>query len=87
MSTDDYSALRAEVASRVNKARGIPNDVQDRVRQLYFEAGLTAREIASTLNISHGAVRGTISRAYSMMTPEDRAKFGKHGGHWLKRVS
>lgn len=87
MSTDEYSALRAEVASRVNKARGIAKDVQDRVCQLYFEGGLTAKEIAVALQISHGSVRGTISRAYSHMTPEDRAKFAKNGGHWLRKTS
>lgn len=86
MSTDDYSALRAEVAVRVNKARGTPTDMQERIRGLYFNDRLTAKEIATLLRISHGSVRSTISRAYSTMATEDRIRLGKHRGRWVEDV-
>lgn len=83
LSPEEYSELRSEVARRVNKARGTPDHVQQEIKRLYFELGMTAKQVAAQLSITHGAVRSTISRAYGSMTVEDRKRLGKHGGKWL----
>lgn len=85
MSPEEYAQFRAAVARRVNQARGTPEPVQKQIRELYFEQGLTARQVAEQLNITHGAVRSTISRLYASMTPEERQNTCKHGGSWLNK--
>lgn len=83
LSPEEYSELRSEVARRVNKARGISDATKAEVLRLYFELNLTARQVAEELDITHGAVRSTISRAYATMSLDERRLHGKHGGKWL----
>lgn len=84
LSPEVYAERRAEVARRVNKARGTPEHVQQIVREFYFDKGLTAKEVAAELGITHGAVRSIVSRTYAVMTLEERRTRGKNSGAWNK---
>lgn len=84
LSPEEYSKLRAGIARRVNKARGTPEHVQQQIKDLYFQQGITAKLVAEQLHITHGAVRATISRSYALMTVEERKLFGKNAGRWIK---
>lgn len=85
MSPEAYSARRAEVARRANKARGIPESTQRAALHLYFQAGHTASEVATKLGISKGAVRGTVNRAYARMAPETRSAWKGHHGSVVRQ--
>lgn len=86
LSPEVYAERRAEIARRVNKARGTPEPVQQAIRELYFDRGLTAKQVADELNITHGAVRSTVSRTYAAMTPDERRARGKNSGAWDKEA-
>lgn len=78
MSPEVYSQFRAGVMIRVNKTRGINNEIKKQVLEMYFgPEEMSAREIANKLQIGHGSVRCTISNAYAMMDEEER-KTVKH---------
>jgi hypothetical protein len=87
MSPEEYSRFRANIARRVNKARGTPEHIQSRVRALYFEKRMTAKQVANEVGISHGAVRSIISRAYSSMSVEERVLVCKNAGRWTGELS
>ena len=72
------SGRQAEVMRRVNKDRGISEALQKEVLRLYLEEDLTAGQVADQLNVSKGAVRGTVNRAYDLMSKSERL-------HWKKR--
>lgn len=83
LSPEEYSERRSEIARRVNRERGTPEHVQLEIKRLYFNDGLTAKQVAEVLGITHGAVRSTISRTYAVMTPDERRALGKNGGKWI----
>lgn len=88
MSIEAHSKFRAEVAKRVNKARGIPEATQRKVQRLYLEHGLSAREVAQTLGISKGSVRATINRVYAGLSEiEKLACKRQHGSQARHGVS
>lgn len=84
MTSEEYSEFRADVARRTNKARGLSDDVQNAVKDLYFTQGYTAKSVAKILGVSHGSVRSTISRAYANMSFEERTIMGKNSGKWKR---
>jgi predicted GIY-YIG superfamily endonuclease len=71
LTPDAYSALRSEIAKRVNRARGISDATLSRIRALYHE-GLCAREITARLILKPAVVRGVINRLYAALSPEER---------------
>ena len=83
MTPEEYAEFRAAVARRANKARGTSEEIQIEIKRLYFDEGLTAKQVAERLQVTHGSVRSTISRAYSLMTLEERQQRGKNNG-WTK---
>lgn len=85
MTPEERSAFRAEVARRSNKARGASSEIQQRIRALYFEQDMTAQEVATSLGVSKGSVRGTINRAYAAMPPEERSVWKKRHGSRVRQ--
>jgi group I intron endonuclease len=78
MSPEVYSHFRAKIMTRVNKTRGISDEMKQRVIDLYFGSEeMTAKEIANQLQIGHGSVRRTINCAYAAMNDEDRKNVKK----------
>lgn len=81
MSPEAYSQFRSGVMTRVNKSRGISDEMKQRVIDLYFgPEELSAKEIALRLKIGHGSVRCTISSAYATMDNKEREGIKKRRG-------
>lgn len=80
MTATEYSAFRAEVARRSNKSRGLSEGLQQQALNLYFEEGLTAKQVADRLGTTKGSIRGAVNRAYDRMTPEEHSKLKTHHG-------
>jgi group I intron endonuclease len=80
MTREQYSLLRAEVARRSNKARGLEEEVRSKVRHLYFNESRTAQEVSVALGVTKGSVRAEVNRARSSMSIGERASWQrKHG--------
>jgi group I intron endonuclease len=80
LTREQYRALRSAVATRSNKARGLPPALRARARALYFKEGKTAQETADVLGVTRGSVRAEVTRARSGMLEAERLEWQhKHG--------
>lgn len=70
------SARRARGAA----ARARLADVQPKILALYFEAHLTAGEVATRLGVTRGTVRATVNAAYERMSAEEHAAMKRAHG-------
>lgn len=80
MSPDEYTAFRADVARRVNKARAPSVDVQQQIHDLYFVRHMTAPEIVEELNVTRGQVRGYVNRTRNAMSQDERDRLRHEHG-------
>lgn len=71
LTPEERSRKQSELATRINKDRGVSEETQAEIRRLYFDEGLTAKEVAAVLEVTHGSVRATVNRAYTRMTEEE----------------
>ena len=79
----DRSRFRAEVAARVNKARGIPKETQDTIWDLYLQH-YTAQQVAEIVSVPKATVRGVVNRRYKTLSDDERAQLKREHGSLVR---